>query len=113
MFQSISILTAVSGVFLLGSKTIDLFAIAACLANAAIMVLEIPTYGLSASIQSLVQCLVTFGDAEGYAIRLEIHDLTFVFGQLVLYYACLPRMTQNRKNAAAIACLQLVRFSFL
>ena len=99
MFQSISILAAVSGVFLLGSKTIDLFAIAVCLANAGIMVLEIPTYGLSASIQSLVQCLVTFGDAEGYAIRLEIHDLTFVFGQLVLYYAVFaPHDTKQEKR---------------
>ena len=99
MFQSISILTAVSGVFLLGSKTIDLFAIAVCLANAGIMVLEIPTFGLSASIQSLMRCLLTFGEAEGYARNLEIHDLTFVFGQLVLYYAVFaPHDTKQEKR---------------
>lgn len=99
MFQSISILAAVSGVFLLGSKTIDLFAIAVCLANAGIMVLEIPTFGLSASIQSLMRCLLTFGEAEGYARNLEIHDLTFVFGQLVLYYATFaPHDTKQEKR---------------
>ena len=99
MFQSISILAAVSGVFLLGSKTIDLFAIAVCLANAGIMVLEIPTFGLSASIQSLMRCLLTFGEAEGYARNLEIHDLTFVFGQLVLYYAAFaPHDTKQEKR---------------
>ena len=99
MFQSISIIAAVSGVFLLGSKTIDLFAIAVCLANAGIMVLEIPTFGLSASIQSLMRCLLTFGEAEGYARNLEIHDLTFVFGQLVLYYATFaPHDTKQEKR---------------
>ena len=99
MFQSISILAAVGGVFLLGSKTIDLFAIAVCLANAGIMVLEIPTFGLSASIQSLMRCLLTFGEAEGYARNLEIHDLTFVFGQLVLYYAAFaPHDTKQEKR---------------
>ena len=99
VFQSISILTAVSGVFLLGSGAIDLFAMAVCMANAGIMLLEIPAFGLSASIQSLVHCLVTFGEAEGYARNLEIHDLTFVFGQLVLYYVVFaPHETKPEKR---------------
>lgn len=97
-FQSISILTAVSAVYLFGARAVDLFAIGTCLANGAIMVLEIPSFGLAASIQSLVTCLVTFGDAEGYARNLEIHDLTFMFGQLVLYYAAFaPHETWEEK----------------
>lgn len=98
LFQSISILAAVSAVYLFGTKAIDLFTIGLCLTNGAIMVLEIPNYGLAASIQSLVTCLVTFGDAEGYARCLEIHDITFVFGQLVLYYAAFaPHETWEEK----------------
>lgn len=100
VFQSISILTAVSAVYLFGEKTIDLFTIGVSLANGAIMVLEIPSFGLAASIRSLITCLVTFGDAEGYARNLEIHDLTFVFGQLVLYYAAFaPHETWEEKMA--------------
>lgn len=99
IFQSISILTAVSGVYLFGSEAIDLFTLGMCFANAGIMVLEIPNFGLAASIQSLITCLVTFGDAEGYARNLEIHDITFVFGQLVLYYAAFaPHKTPAEKK---------------
>lgn len=100
-FQSISILTAVASVYLFGSKAIDLFAIGVCLANAGIMVLEVPAYGIGPSIQSLITCIVTFGEAEGYARQLEIHDLTFMFGQLVLYYAVFsPHETpiENRRR---------------
>lgn len=97
-FQSISIMTAVCGVYLFGEETINLFAIAVSLSNAAIMVLEVPAFGVAASLQSLITCLVTFGDAEGYARQLEIHDLTFVFGQLILYYAAFaPHKTKSEK----------------
>lgn len=101
IFQSIAILTALSGVYLFGAEAVDLFAVAMCLANGAIMVLEIPSFGIAASIQSLITCLVTFGDAEGYARNLEIHDLTFVFGQLVLYYVVFaPKDTRRERKSA-------------
>ena len=87
VFQSIAILTAVALVYLFREKAIELFTISICIANTAIMLLSIPGYGFAASIQSLVTCLITFGDADGYALQLEIHDLTFVFGQMILYYA--------------------------
>ena len=99
VYQSIAILTAVALVYLFREKAIEIFTIAICLANGAIMLLEIPYYGLGASIQSLITCLVTFGDAEGYARQLEIHDLTFVFGQMVLYYAVFaPRRTAAERR---------------
>lgn len=99
VFQSIAILTAVALVYLFREKAIDLFTISICIANTAIMLLSIPGYGLAASIQSLVTCLVTFGDADGYALQLEIHDLTFVFGQMVLYYAVFaPHSTLQEKR---------------
>lgn len=101
VFQSIAIVTALSLVYLFQEKAIEVFTIAICISNAAIMVLSVPAYGVAASIQSLITCLVTFGDADGYALELEIHDLTFVFGQMVLYYAVFaPRSTpaQRRKR---------------
>lgn len=99
VFQSIAILTAVALVYLFREKAIELFTISICIANTAIMLLSIPSYGLAASIQSLVTCLVTFGEADGYALQLEIHDLTFVFGQMVLYYAAFaPHSTRQEKR---------------
>ena len=99
LFQSIAILTAVALVYLFREKAIELFTISICIANTAIMLLSIPGYGFAASIQSLVTCLITFGDADGYALQLEIHDLTFVFGQMILYYAVFaPRTTRQEKR---------------
>ena len=99
LFQSIAILTAVALVYLFREKAIELFTISICITNTAIMLLSIPGYGLAASIQSLVTCLVTFGEADGYALQLEIHDLTFVFGQMVLYYAAFaPHATRQEKR---------------
>lgn len=99
VFQSIAILTAVALVYLFREKAIELFTISICITNGAIMLLCIPEYGVGASIQSLITCLVTFGDAVGYARQLEIHDLTFVFGQMILYYAVFaPRTTRQEKR---------------
>ena len=99
IFQSIAILTALSGAYLFGAEAVDLFAVSMCLANGAIMVLEIPSFGIAASVQSLITCLVTFGEAEGYARNLEIHDITFVFGQLLLYYvAFAPKETPGERK---------------
>ena len=106
VFQSIAILTAVALVYLFREKAIELFTISICIANTAIMLLSIPGYGFAASIQSLVTCLITFGDADGYALQLEIHDLTFVFGQMILYYAVFaPRTTRQEKRKR---CLYLL-----
>lgn len=99
IYQSISVMAAVSAVYLFGIEAIDLFTIGLCITNGLIMLLEIPNFGLWSSIQSLVTCLVTFGNAEGYARSLEIHDLTFVFGQLIIYYvAFAPRDTSRQRN---------------
>ena len=75
------------------------------------MLLSIPGYGFAASIQSLVTCLITFGDADGYALQLEIHDLTFVFGQMILYYAFLLLVLPGRKaQALAVSAALLLVF---
>lgn len=85
-FQLIAVLVAVSGVYLFGKESIKLFLIAFCMCNAIIMLIEMPKYGISASMESLIHAVVTFGDAKGYARTLEIHDLTFIMGQFAIYY---------------------------
>lgn len=108
MYQTICVLTAVSAVYLFGVEAIDLFALSVCITNGLIMILEIPNYGLSESINSLINCVVKFGDAVGYSRALEIHDLTFVFGQLMIYYGVFsPRETAEGKKKSRrllIAC---------
>ena len=111
LFQSIAILTAVALVYLFREKAIELFTISICITNGVIMLLYIPEFGVGASIQSLITCLVTFGDAVGYARELEIHDLTFVFGQMVLYYAVFaPRTTRQEKRKRWLYLLACIWF---
>ena len=99
VFQTVSMLTAVSAVYMFGIEAIDLFALGIGAANRHIMLLEIPNYGMVESIRSLINCITTFGRAEGYARSLEIHDLTFVFGQLLLYYAVFaPTETEDQRR---------------
>lgn len=111
LFQSIAILTAVALVYLFREKAIELFTICICMINGAIMLLCIPGYGIAASIQSLITCLVTFGDAVGYARQLEIHDLTFVFGQMIVYYAVFaPHTTREEKRKRWLYLLLCIWF---
>lgn len=113
IFQTIAVFCAISTVYLFGSKAIDYFAIGLCITNALIMLLEIPNYGISESINSLITCIKTFGDVEGYARALEIHDLTFVFGQLVIYYAAFaPTDTKPEKKKRLLLFL-LCTFFFI
>ena len=113
IYQSISVMAAVSAVYLFGIEAIDLFTIGLCITNGLIMLLEIPNFGLWSSIQSLVTCLVTFGNAEGYARSLEIHDLTFVFGQLVLYYVVFAPKDTRRERKKRWRMILLCTFFFL
>ncbi|MCR4763857.1 MAG: O-antigen ligase family protein, partial [Lachnospiraceae bacterium] len=115
-FQAIAILYAVSMAYLFGRKAIDHFFRAMALANGVIILLEIPKYGLMNSLQSMLHCVVTFGDAYGFMRAVEIHDLTFLFGQLFIYYLLFaslddPENTGRNRSYAAV-CLFFVILGF-
>lgn len=113
IYQTICILTAASGVYLFGLEAVNLFTLALCMTNGAIMLFEIPNYGLQESINSLINCVVGFGDAVGYARALEIHDLTFVFGQLIIYYAVFAPREKSRDRKIRNRFLIATCFFFL
>lgn len=113
LYQSIAVLSAGALVYLLGTRAIDAFTLSVCTANGLMMLLELPNYGLVESIRSLVQCIGSFGDATGYARALEIHDLTFVMGQLMLYYALFAQAKTAQEKRWRWACLCATTFFFL
>ncbi len=86
LFQTITVVYTVFMCYLLEDRAVNVLFLGMCATNAAIMLLEIPKYGLQESIASVVTCLVTFGEAEGFVRALEIHDITFLFGQFFIYY---------------------------
>ncbi len=86
LFQTITIIYAVFMCYLLEERAINYLFFSMCAVNTAIMLLEMPKYGIAESISSVVTCIVTFGEAEGFMRALEIHDITFLFGQFFIYY---------------------------
>ena len=99
LFQGVSILYVVFMGYLFGAKAVDYYFDAIVLTNFAIIVLEIPRFGLAASIQSVIEGVRTYGETEGFMRSLELHDLTFLFGQFLIYYLMFaPRGTKQEQH---------------
>lgn len=110
MYQVFGIVYVIGFVYLCAERSVDCFFYSMVLVNGLIALLEVPRYGLAASVQSVVKCVVTFGDAVGYVRELEIHDITFLFGQFFVYYAALAPRRERRNSwiKAAVALLFMV-----
>ena len=85
--------------YLFEDRAINYLFFSMCATNTAIILLEMPKYGIKESIASVVTCLVTFGEAEGFVRALEIHDITFLFGQFFIYYVMFaPKSSASEKR---------------
>ena len=99
LFQTITIIYTVFMCYLLEERAVNYLFFGMCATNAAIILLEMPKYGIAQSISSVVRCLVTFGEAEGFVRALEIHDITFLFGQFFIYYMMFaPKSSKPEKR---------------
>ena len=99
LFQLITIIYAVCMCYLFEARAVNVLFFCMCMTNGAIMLLEMPKYGLVESVSSVVTCVLTFGEAEGYVRALEIHDITFLFGQFLLYYLMFaPKESKREKH---------------
>ena len=99
LFQTITVIYAICICYLFETRAINYLFAYMCAVNGAIMLLEMPKYGIGQSIMSVVTCIITFGGASGYVRALEIHDITFLFGQFIIYYAMFaPRETPSEKK---------------
>ncbi len=86
LFQTITLIYCVLMCYLFEDRAVNYLFFSMCATNTAIILLEMPKYGVVESITSVMNCLVTFGEAEGFVRALEIHDITFLFGQFFIYY---------------------------
>lgn len=98
-FQTVTIIYAICMCYLFETRAINLLFLCMCITNASIMLLEIPNYGIVQSIISVVTCVITFGNADGFVRAMEIHDITFLFGQFLIYYLMFaPKETASEKK---------------
>ena len=113
LFQTITIIYAVCMCYLFETRAIDFLFFCMCATNAGIMLLEMPKYGIVDSVMSVVTCIVTFGEAKGFVRALEIHDITFLFGQFFIYYMMFaPKKTPTERKKRRL-CIFLCVFFML
>ena len=111
LFQLITIIYAVCMCYLFEERAVNVLFFCMCVTNGTIMLLEMPKYGIAQSISSVITCIVTFGNAEGYVRALEIHDITFLFGQFLIYYLMFaPRGTRQEKRFRRLSIALCVFF---
>ena len=98
-FLTITVVYSICMCYLFEDRAVNYLFVGMCATNAAIALLEMPRYGVAESISSVVTCLVTFGEAEGFVRALEIHDITFLFGQFFIYFVMFaPKRTPAEKR---------------
>lgn len=113
LFQTITIIYAVCMCYLFETRAINYLFACMCATNVGIMLLEMPRYGIAESVTSVVTCIVTFGEAKGFVRALEIHDITFLFGQFFIYYMMFaPKETRTEKRLR-YTCIGLCIFFML
>ena len=99
LFQTITIIYAVCMCYLFEDRAINFLFLGMVITNGSIMLLEMPKYGIANSIMSVITCVVTFGGASGFVRAMEIHDITFLFGQFLIYYIMFaPRETPSERK---------------
>ena len=114
VFQTITILYTVFLCYLLEERAVNWLFFGMCAANAGIALLEMPKYGIAQSVSSVITCLVTFGEAEGFVRALEIHDITFLFGQFFIYYMMFaPKSSRKDKRIRRLGIALSIFFILL
>ena len=99
LYQIIAMSNVLGACYLMGAEAVDGLFTAMVLANGSIMLYEVKAFGIGSSISSLVTCLITFGNiASGFIKELELHDITFTFGQCMIYFLHFaPRETKPQR----------------
>lgn len=110
LFQTITIIYSVFMCYLLEDRAINYLFFSLCATNTAIILLEMPKYGIKESIYSVVRCIITFGSAEGFVRALEIHDITFLFGQFLIYYVMFAPKDSRSEKRLRRCCIALSLF---
>ena len=113
LYQCFTIFYTVGFVYLCREWSVDCFFYSMLATNGLIALLEIPGYGVGPSIQSVVTCILTFGNAEGYVRALEIHDITFLFGQFFVYYAAVASAGDRHERIVNMLKAGLAMFFML
>ncbi len=92
LYHVISLSAMCSAVYLFGRRSIDYTFYAMCAGNMGIVLMSIKTHGVGAFVTGLIAFAKSGGIDTNAAIKaLEVHDLTFAFGLMLLFALCCER----------------------
>lgn len=106
-------MVALSAAYLYGRRAIDVFVCGICAANALIMLMEVPAFGVGPGLKSLLDNLLSLGgNTYGYAAQLEIHEITFLYALFIVYYVFYAdrRTPRQRRRNRVLICLSMLFF---
>ncbi len=103
MYQFLVLLIIFSGVYMFGERAIHATFYGIALANFIILLINLQTYGISESINSVMAMFHGAEAQEGFARAMEIHDITFAFGFYIIYFIFFAKHNRERIVDIAIA----------
>ncbi|MDD2649109.1 MAG: O-antigen ligase family protein [Eubacteriales bacterium] len=91
LFQFINVAAVLSGAYMFRQAALRYMFFGLALANGTMAAIEAARFGIGASIQSLVNGIISGGEAIGFMRRMEIADITFTMGLFMLYFIFIER----------------------
>lgn len=92
LYHVVSLSAMCGAVYLFGRKSIDYTLYAMCGANCCIILESIKNYGIGEFVTGLIAFIKSGGIDTNAAMKaLEVHDLTFAFGLMLLFALCCER----------------------
>lgn len=114
LYALISAAAVCAAVYLFGEKAIDYTLYSMCLANLGVAVYAVRRYGADTFLNDMARFIMSFGVDTGAAAKaLEVHDLTFAFGLLALYYLFFASRAGRKKRLAAVVSFFLLGWKLI
>ncbi len=96
MYQFLVLLIIFAGVYMFGERAIHATFYGLVLANSIMLVINLGTYGIGPSVESMMAMFRGAEAQEGFARAMEIHDITFAFGFYIIYFVFFAKHDRER-----------------
>lgn len=108
MYQFLVLLIIFAEVYMFGERAIFTVLYGLALANSAMLLINLASYGPSESISSVTAMFMGADRQEGFARAMEIHDITFAYGFFIIYLLFFAQHNKER-----LVCLGISIFYFI
>lgn len=103
MYQFLVLLIIFSGTYMFGERAVYTTFYGLVTANALMMCINLGTYGISESFNSIIAMFQGAEAQEGFARAMEIHDITFTYGFFIIYFLFFAKPSKERIAGIFIA----------